>query len=114
MAPIAIDEVAIEHKINVADLKAKVRVKDVELQLPSYHPPVADDYMYDFKYNHALPTSDVLGITIPDDCDAQTEAEAIVAHLSEVMGQGHGEKFANLFLEYGKFDHIHYVYGVTE
>ncbi|CAH0022328.1 unnamed protein product [Clonostachys rhizophaga] len=65
------------------------------------NPPVADDYMYDFKYNHALPTSDVLGLEIPADCDAHKEAKAIVDQLAEVMGKGDAQGFANMFLEYG-------------
>ncbi|VUC36501.1 unnamed protein product [Clonostachys rosea] len=63
--------------------------------------PVADNYMYDFQYNHALPTSDVLGLEIPADCDARKEAQAIVDRLSEVMGKGDAQGFADLFLEYG-------------
>ncbi|CAG9983709.1 unnamed protein product [Clonostachys byssicola] len=64
-------------------------------------PPVADNYMYDFKYNHALPTSDVLGLEIPADCDAEKEAQRIVDQLAEVMGKGDAQGFANMFLEYG-------------
>lgn len=64
--------------------------------------PVADNFMYDFKYNHALPTSDVLGIEIPQDCDAQKEAGNIVARLLEVMGRGDAKAFADMFLEYGR------------
>ncbi|PYH78986.1 putative flavo protein [Aspergillus uvarum CBS 121591] len=63
--------------------------------------PVADDFMYDFKYNHCLPTTDVLGVTIPDDCDARKEAEAIVARLSTAMSEGDAQTFAGLFLDYG-------------
>lgn len=64
-------------------------------------PPVADNYMYDFKYNHALPTSDVLGLEIPADCDAHKEAKAIIDQLAEVMGKGDAQAFANMFLDYG-------------
>ncbi|CAI6088274.1 unnamed protein product [Clonostachys chloroleuca] len=64
-------------------------------------PPVADNYMYDFKYNHALPTSDVLGLEIPADCDAHKEAKAIIDQLAEVMGKGDAQGFANMFLDYG-------------
>jgi hypothetical protein len=65
-------------------------------------PPVADNHMYDFKYNHALPTSDLLGLEIPANCDAHKEAQAIVDQLAEVMGKGDARGFANMFLEYGK------------
>ncbi|CAG9957140.1 unnamed protein product [Clonostachys rosea f. rosea IK726] len=64
-------------------------------------PPVADNHMYDFKYNHALPTSDLLGLEIPANCDAHKEAQAIVDQLAEVMGKGDARGFANMFLEYG-------------
>lgn len=63
--------------------------------------PVADDFMYDFKYNHALPTIDVLGINIPEDTDAQKEAEGIVSRLADVLGRGDAEGFTSMFLEYG-------------
>ncbi|CAH0051909.1 unnamed protein product [Clonostachys solani] len=76
-------------------------VGDDKIKSKLEKPPVADDYMYDFKYNHALPTSDVLGLEIPADCDAHKEAQAIVDQLAEVMGKGDAQGFANLFLEYG-------------
>ncbi|KAL3472734.1 hypothetical protein BJX99DRAFT_272762 [Aspergillus californicus] len=63
--------------------------------------PVADDFMYDFKYNHSLPTTDVLGIEIPADCDAQKEAEGIVARLSKATSEANAHAFAGLFLDYG-------------
>jgi hypothetical protein len=59
--------------------------------------------MYDFKYNHPLPTTDVLGIDIPADCDAQLEAERIVNDLSNAMGNGNTQAFTDMFLEYGCF-----------
>ncbi|KAH8655831.1 hypothetical protein BX600DRAFT_401790 [Xylariales sp. PMI_506] len=57
--------------------------------------------MYDFKYNHALPTTDVLGVRIPQDCNAQSEAEGIVKLLSDALGAGNAEAFADIFLESG-------------
>lgn len=93
-------ESAIDSILDVDRIKAKVGVKDVKLEATA-KPPVADDYMYDFKYNHALPTTDVLGIEIPADCDAQKEAEALVTRLSKVLGEGDAQGFANLFLEHG-------------
>lgn len=103
MAPIAIHE--IEQNINnvdLADLKAKAQAKVIELQAPSHKPAVADDFMYDFKYNHALPTTDVLGIDIPEDCDAQKEAGLIVDRLSQTMSSGDANAFTDLFLDYGE------------
>jgi hypothetical protein len=64
--------------------------------------PVADDFMYDFKYNHRLPTTDVLGIEIPSDCDARREAEGIVVRLSKATSDADAEGFAELFLDYGE------------
>ncbi|KAA8642658.1 hypothetical protein EYZ11_011570 [Aspergillus tanneri] len=85
---------AVGSKFDVADLKTQVLVNQLE-------PPVADNFMYDFRYNHALPTSDVLGIEIPPNCDAKREAETIVASLSETMGTAHAQAFADMFLEHG-------------
>lgn len=98
-----VQESGLDHQINqvsLTDLKAQVVVS--ELDTPSSKPPVDDNYMYDFKYNHPLPTSDVLGIEIPSDCDAQKEAETIVARLSESMGAGDAQAFTDLFLPYGR------------
>ncbi|KAF5511864.1 putative indole-3-pyruvate monooxygenase YUCCA4 [Colletotrichum siamense] len=86
---------------NGVDIAARAAVKQAELNGTAERPPVADDYMYDFKYNHALPTTDVLGVQIPQDCDAQSEAEGIVRQLSDALGSGNAEAFADLFLEYG-------------
>lgn len=81
------------------DVKSDIAVGKHEVPKP----PVADDFMYDFKYNHPLPTTDVLGIEIPADCNAQSEAEGIMKSLSDAMGAGDAQAFTNLFLEYGKF-----------
>ncbi|CAI6091934.1 unnamed protein product [Clonostachys chloroleuca] len=80
-------------------LDAKSEVTVTHHEIPK--PPVADDFMYDFKYNHALPTTDVLGIEIPSNCNAQVEAEGIVKNLSNAMGAGDAQAFTDLFLEYG-------------
>ncbi|KAM5344357.1 hypothetical protein ACJ41O_012894 [Fusarium nematophilum] len=77
MAPyINAHESAIDTQLDVDHVKNKVGVSDVKLEATA-KPPVADDYMYDFKYNHALPTLNVLGVEIPVDCDAQKEAEGV-------------------------------------
>ncbi|KAI9147387.1 putative indole-3-pyruvate monooxygenase [Paramyrothecium foliicola] len=101
MAPSAIQEHANGPLSDLANLKAKIVVDHVELDDSSPEPPVADDFMYDFKYNHALPTTEVLGVEIPLDCDARKEAEGIVALLSDIMGKGDAPAFADLFLEHG-------------
>jgi hypothetical protein len=72
-------------------------------------PPVADDFMYDFKYNHPLPTTELLGTEIPADCDAQAEAEGIVGKLSSAMGQRDADAFTDLFLDYGESFYASYL-----
>lgn len=102
MAPGLVDTLppAVPGPVDTGSLKAQVAVNEVG---STDKPPVADDFMYDFKYNHALPTSDVLAVEIPADCDAQKSAEGIVALLSEAMGTGNARTFTDLFLEYGEF-----------
>ncbi|KAK5077347.1 hypothetical protein LTR51_003036 [Lithohypha guttulata] len=100
MSIITVNEAAAEHNLDNVDLKAKVVTNNVEIEAEPA-PPVADNFMYDFKYNHSLPTTDVLGVQIPDDCDAQKEAETVVKSLAECMEQGNAEAFAEIFLEYG-------------
>jgi len=99
MAPTALTAPLSGH-VDVADLKAKVIAGHVEV-VEDHKPPVADDFMYDFKYNHTLPTIDALGADVPKDVDAQIEAAALLQTLSQVLGQGDGPGFAELFLEYG-------------
>ena len=94
------DSVLDSNKANMTGFKAEVVVK--ELECPSPKPPVDDNFMYDFKYNHVLPTSDVLGIENPMDCDAQREAGDIVARLSQAMGAQDAQTFAEMFLPYGE------------
>lgn len=102
MAPyINAHESAIDSSVDTSHVKSKIGVSQVKLEATA-KPPVADDYMYDFKYNHELPTTDVLGIEIPADCDAQKEAETIVSGLSEVLGKGDAQGFTDMFLEYGE------------
>jgi len=102
MAPyINAHESVSETSIDVSNLKEKVGIEVVKLEATA-KPPVADDYMYDFKYNHALPTTDVLGIEIPADTDAQKEAQGIVDNLSDALAKGDAQAFADLFLDYGE------------
>lgn len=99
MAPGLVDTPpAVPGPVDTGSLKAQVTVNEVD---SADKPPVADDFMYDFKYNHALPTSDVLAAEIPADCDARKTAEGIVARLAEVMGAGNAQAFTDMFLEYG-------------
>ncbi|KAM0550293.1 hypothetical protein ACHAPJ_008963 [Fusarium lateritium] len=101
MAPyINAHESVSETNIDVSNLKEKVGIDEVKLEATA-KPPVADDFMYDFKYNHTLPTTDVLGIEIPADADAQKEAQGIVDNLSDALAKGDAQAFADLFLDYG-------------
>ncbi|KAF2153604.1 flavin-containing monooxygenase [Myriangium duriaei CBS 260.36] len=99
MAPHAMERSVNDYDFDKVDVKAKLVVNHVEVE-KSTPPPVADNFMYDFKHNHPLPTSDALGIEIPADCDAQREAQGIVTRLSETMS-GDAQGFADMFLEHG-------------
>ena len=109
MAPHAIHDDFVSRQFDVADIKSKVVVDHVEVDVKP-PPPVADDYMYDFKYNHPLPTSDVLGISVPIDCNASKEAGDILTLLSRAMEERDAEAFADLFLEHGKPEFPHESY----
>jgi hypothetical protein len=100
MAPTALSSAA--PHVDIADLKSKVVNNHVEL-VEDHKPPVADNFMYDFKYNHALPTIDALGTDIPKEIDPQAEAESLVRTLEQVLGQGDAAGFAEMFLDYGRF-----------
>jgi hypothetical protein len=97
MAPY-VQESAGTDPVSKANLQSKRAVLNRD-QVPK---PVADDFMYDFRYNHSLPTTDILGVEIPTDCDAQKEAEGIVARLSTATSKGDAQAFAGLFLDYGE------------
>lgn len=99
MAPTALSAPA--PQVDIADLKAKVVNNHVEL-VEDHKPPVADDFMYDFKYNHRLPTIDALGTDIPGATDPQAEADNLVRRLEQVLGQGDAAGFAEMFLDYGQ------------
>jgi hypothetical protein len=89
--------------VNITQLKANIRTstRAIDIDGSQDPPPVADDYMYDFKYNHPLPTTELLGIEIPQDCDARIEAGNIVESLSAALGVADAEAFTSLFLDYG-------------
>ncbi|KAL2834081.1 hypothetical protein BJY01DRAFT_259666 [Aspergillus pseudoustus] len=85
----------------VAVSTVNIQNKGAVLNHEQVSKPVADDFMYDFKYNHSLPTVDVLGVEIPVDCDAWKAAEGIVARLSAATAEEDAQDFARLFLDYG-------------
>lgn len=100
MAPTAVIETSAH--VDIADLKAKMVGDRIEV-VEDHKPPVADNFMYDFKYNHALPTIDVLGQDVPADVDAKHEAEELTRLLEQALGSGDAEGFTDLFLDYGKY-----------
>ena len=100
---VEIHESVLASTVNMADIKAQAVVSELSEPGTTPKPPVADNFMYDFKYNYTLPTSDALGIEVPTDCNVQKEAEAIVARLSKTMGAGDARAFTDMFLEYGRF-----------
>ncbi|KAG5757840.1 hypothetical protein H9Q72_014020 [Fusarium xylarioides] len=100
MAPPAVSHHT-NNYVDANDTEVKAAVEHPVSVRVAECPPVSDDYMYDFKYNHRLPTTDVLGIEVPQDCDARAEAERIVHILADALGSGNAEVFANFFLEYG-------------
>ncbi|WVF69450.1 hypothetical protein IAT40_004227 [Kwoniella sp. CBS 6097] len=97
MAPTAISET---QNVAAADLKAKVVEGNIEIE-KSLKLPLADNYMYDFKYNHSLPTIQSLGGDIANDVDPVNAAEDIMARLSEALSSGDAAAFTELFWEYG-------------
>lgn len=99
MAPTALPE-TMPH-VEIADLKAKMVGDKIEL-VEDHKPPVADDFMYDFKYNHSLPTIDALGQDIPAEVDAEHEAQELTRLLEHALSEGDAEAFADLFLDYGE------------
>ncbi|KAL1865141.1 hypothetical protein VTK73DRAFT_5466 [Phialemonium thermophilum] len=100
MAPF-VQESGVDSIVDPASIKSKSRVAVRDVTEAPPPPPVADDYMYDFKYNHPLPTVDFLGVDVPSDCDAQNAAEGIVKRLSSSMGAGDAAAFTDLFLDFG-------------
>ncbi|OCF40872.1 flavin-containing monooxygenase [Kwoniella heveanensis CBS 569] len=97
MAPTAVSET---QNVAAADLKAKVVEGSIEIE-KSPKLPLADNYMYDFKYNHSLPTIESLGSNIADNVDPIEAAQGIIGQLSEAWGNGDANGFTDLFLDYG-------------
>jgi hypothetical protein len=89
--------------VDIAQLKANMKTSTMTTAIygSQHPPPVAEDYMYDFKYNHPLPSIGLLEIEIPRDCNAQTAAGNIVESLSAALGVADTEAFTSLFLDYG-------------
>ena len=102
MAPTAIHASDIVDIPSAKGLQSKIVNGHIELEKEAPPPPVADNFMYDFKYNHGLPTIDALGTDIPGATDPQAEADNLVRRLEQVLGQGDAAGFAEMFLDYGQ------------
>lgn len=82
----------------IADLKAKVSGASDQPKAA-----LADNYMYDFQYNHELPTTEALKTKIAEDVDATKVAEELTATLTKVLGDGDAAAFAGLFIDSGEY-----------
>lgn len=99
MAPTAIQEV-----IDIPSAKGQQsKIINGHVELEKETPaPVADNFMYDFKYNHSLPTIDSLGVEVPSDADPNQIAESLAAELATAWSSGTGDQFAGMFLDHGE------------
>ena len=74
----------------------------------TWQKPVADDYMYAFKYNFPLPTygdgKDVLDLTQDDEKDRSDIADQFIKQLEQIIQSRDSQAFADLFLSCGEFD----------
>ena len=103
MSVVTVPDVVHHQTADIHGLKAKTVVSQVEFEATP-KPPVADNFMYDFQYNHDLPTIGRFGVVdIPATYDARKEATGITSRLGEAMGNGDAPGFADLFLDFGKF-----------
>lgn len=100
MAPISLQ--AAHDVDHIADLKAKLVDNHVEVEAVP-RGPVSDDYMYDFKYNHELPTTTLLSRDVPPNVDAFAVAMTLRGALSSLWSSGDALGFTDLFLDYGEF-----------
>jgi hypothetical protein len=99
----AVPNAALNGKLDGADMhNVGLKIVNGQLDLEKASPPLADNYMYDFKYNHALPTTDLLGTTVDVDVDAKQVADGLVSQLETILGNGDAEGFADLFVDYGR------------
>lgn len=68
--------------------------------------PVADDYMYLFKYNFPLPTygdgMNVLDFTEDDEKNGRKIADSFVKQLEQIIQSRDSQAFAELFLSCGE------------
>lgn len=102
MPSTTVQPATIPSDVDIAELKAKQVNGHIELE-QTVAPPVDDNYMYDFRYNHSLPTIDSLGIEPPQDVDVEQVAGELASQLSDIWSAGDADAFAGMFLDYGAF-----------
>jgi hypothetical protein len=109
MAPSAIYETVAQAPVGQKQL-LKVKNAPTTYRNDTSKGPVADDYMYAFKYNFPLPThadsddSNVLDFTDDDETDRRAISERFIKELEQVIQSRDSQAFADLFLYSGEFD----------
>lgn len=106
MAPSAIYQPVVQPPLfNKGDL-LKVKNAPYSYGNNTWKKPVADDYMYAFKYNATLPTRennpDVLDFTREDEQNVQEIAQSALQQLEQVIQSRDSKAFAHSFLDCGK------------
>lgn len=121
MSPVAIDQHSpINDYDAISTLKAQVATAHAAVNEKK---PVADNFMYDFKYNAPLPLLGVEAIDV-DEAIFQSQVNVLVDKLSTSLKSQNAENFASLFLPNGMSDLLHLLtefvliwqqgYGVTK
>jgi hypothetical protein len=109
MAPSAIYETVAQVPVGQKQL-LKVKDAPTAYRNDTWKGPVADDYMYAFKYNFPLPThdnsdgSDALDFTEDDEMHRRAIAERFLNQLELVIQSRDSKAFADLFLYSGESD----------
>ncbi len=107
MAPSAIYETVAQEPVAQKQL-LKVKNAPTAYRNDTSKGPVADDYMYAFKYNFPLPThgddSEVLDFIEDDETNRRAVAEKFLKQLEQVIQSRDSKAFADLFLYSGEID----------
>lgn len=107
MSPSAVYQPVVETPIfNKNDL-LKVQHAPFTYRNTTCKKPVADDYMYAFKYNFPLPTyndgTNVLDFTQKDESGLEAIALRVLKQMEQVIQSRDSQAFADMFLDCGKF-----------
>lgn len=94
------------NTINKSDL-LKVQNAPFVYRNDTTQKPVADDYMYSFKYNFPLPTygdgTDVLDFDADEESQSCDVAERFLKEFEQIIQSRDAKAFADLFLQGGEF-----------